>query len=136
MEKLVRAKIGLKELWGWDEYYFYPLAPARRTDLLALDSIKLENKIPEVDFKKFLGTFFAGNTVYAFPESDPPYLEKSLEDYGYWYSELCIADSSLKNLVYWSHEDTITLGGLALIEKFKLRYPEYSLFAPEWGYKL
>jgi len=135
MNKLESAKKALKEYWGWNEYYWFPLVPTTRSDLIAFDCRKLEKNLPEEDFEKFLEGFFNGNDVYVFPEHDEAHIELCSE-YGYWFSELCIAEENLRNVVYWSHEGTVTLGGIKLIEKFKASFPNYKDLICELGEKL
>lgn len=135
MDKLQRALKELKRLWDWNSYYWFPLEPASRNDLLAFDCNQMEAELAEIEFQDFITAFYQKEGVYVFSEYDGIWVESPPRGFGYWHSELCITDFKLRNVVYWSHEGTVTLGGKRLISSFKKCFPFYKKMICRWGYQ-
>ncbi|MEO0988105.1 MAG: hypothetical protein AAFY20_21580 [Cyanobacteria bacterium J06639_14] len=102
--------------------------------MLAFECHELEKILPEASFEAFIENFFQNKCVYIFSEIEPPSIEKSAADFGYWHSEICLVENNLANIIYWSHEGTVTLGGYKLINAFKLFCPDFRVAVCEWGY--
>lgn len=136
MDKLQRTLQELKRLWGWNSDYWFPLEPPSRNDLLAFDCHKLEAELTEQAFQNFITEFYKKEGVYVFSEHDGAWIESPPQEFGYWHSELWIADFKLRNVVYWSHEGTVTLGGNRLINAFKETFPVYKKIICSWGYQV
>ena len=132
--KAEKSRAQTKLEWCWTEYYWYPLAKTVRKDVLAFECQKLENTIKEKEFGLFIEQHFKGRTVNFIQEfiqgSETPV--ESLEGYGFWHSEVFLVTENLKEIVYWSHEGTITLGGFKLISAFKSSFTNWKHCVCEW----
>lgn len=112
--------------WNWDGGYWHPLNPVERDDLLAFDSARLEELLPETKLHQLLAAF-EPDDVLLFREHDPDQLLKIPElPFVYGWSEAMLAPRSMSWLVYWSHEATITFAGATLVAAVKERLPNWS----------
>ncbi|WP_226704126.1 hypothetical protein [Microbulbifer elongatus] len=134
-DKIDRARKVAKERWGWSGGYWYPLVldPKPNVLVLALDSQKLKKKYSEKKLGVFFSRFFSGQRMYVFDQCGPDMeeLEYSVFSYDFWETITC--DCHLQNLIYCSHEGTITLGGKKLVSEFKGFCSAYSEFLVGWA---
>lgn len=93
----------------------------------------MEAILAENEFEDFVTKFYA--SVYVFSEHEGAWVESPPRGFGYWHSELWIADLKLRTVMYWSHEGTVTLGGNRLINAFKKTFPFYKKLICNWGYQ-
>ncbi len=117
----------IKSVWGWSGYYFYPLHPISRKDVLAFDGSLLEPILPEGCFQKFMEAQCPLNIRCWREVGESEELQFSSFEFGYGYSELVVVNGEFDWLIYWSHENTITFGGEGLIAQLKILLPNWSL---------
>lgn len=111
--------------WDWDGGYWHPLKCVARNDLLAFDSSCLEKLLPEANLQKLLAEI-ESEDVILFREHDPDQMLKIEElPFVYGWSEAVLVPCSMSWVVYWSHEDTITFGGVAQIAAVKECVPNW-----------
>jgi hypothetical protein len=129
--KTLRLAIG--EQWGWTGHYWIPLSGAFREDVIAFDTKQLAPVLLEERFRSVL-KLVALSTVFWLREIDPS--EKTTIDeipFFYGNSEACITDTSNRWIIYFSHEETIALGGTELIGLVKQSVPEWTEIRYTYG---
>jgi hypothetical protein len=119
--------------WAWSGYYWHPLHPATRTDVLAFVSSLLEREFPEAKLRGLLCDLGIGS-IYWHREFDPTE-EATIESLPVLYggSEMFIVDDSRSWIIYSSHEDTITFGGDRLISAIKNAVPGWARAQGGWA---
>lgn len=115
----------LRELWNWDGGYWHPLKPQAFPNLIALDGLKLEALLPEEEFRSVLESASTGAVLlfHEYLEDIETTIHEMPHCYG--WSEALLASPSFAWVVYWSHENTIALGGEAIVSAFKRSVPRW-----------
>ncbi|MCA0899055.1 MULTISPECIES: hypothetical protein [Microbulbifer] len=133
--KLDRARAAAMSLWGWGGNYWFPLEldPTPLIEVLAIDGNKILPYHSEPDLEQFLVNFFHGEKIYFFQETGAHFEESEYSGFSFGYYETFACDSHLRNVVYWSHENTVTFGGRELVSQFKRFCPKYADFVVDWA---
>ena len=117
----------ITSVWNWSGYYFFPLHPTTRNDVVAFDGDLLESIFSENEFQRFVETLKPSYLKCWREVGDSEEFQAEYFEFGYGYSETVIVDEKLSWLIYWSHENTITFGGEELIAKLKKLIPNWSV---------
>ena len=130
------AKI-LRELWGADGGYFYPLDEAKSSyapTLFAYNAVDFEAAIPEEKLAKILRARGV-NRVYEIREwGDENYLQDvALMNPSYTGAEVFISSENWDWLFYASHEASVTTGGW-LTRAIQDEWPDWeqAKYNPNW----
>ena len=115
----------LRELWNWDGGYWHPLKTQIFPNLIALDQTKLEALLSEELFRSILEDAASGALLLFHEHLED--IETTLLEMPqlYGWSEAFLTPPSFEWVVYWSHEDTITLGGQSIVSAFKGSVPQW-----------
>lgn len=102
---------GLTERWG-AEFYWFPLGKKTHPSLVAYDLVTVD----EVALKRTIGSFLSGREIsrlYEIREYGPCYeMEFEAADFTYNGAEAFWSELEGEWIVYCSHENTITVGGV------------------------
>lgn len=115
----------LRELWNWDGGYWHPLKPQAFSDLIAIDGFKLEALLPEKGFRSILEGVAPGAVLlfHEYLEDIETTILEMPQHYG--WSETFLTTPSFEWVVYWSHENTIALGGQSIVSAFQRSVPRW-----------
>ncbi len=122
-EEKTRVVARMNQAWSRTRYYWYPLAPCVRDDVLALFLSRFEAEVPYDAVQEILRRFTRGR-VYWLRESEASEIVRD-EDLPYGEPESYLCDDSMDWIVYTSHEDSITFGGVRLIAAVKRGLPSW-----------
>src|SRR5262245_23769114 len=108
----------IKAIWGWNKHYWYPLSEVTRHDVLALHTEKFTKQVSASALREILNRLHVQSVIRVreIDESE----ELSVGEIPHFEgSEDIFFDSTGSWIIYSSHEDSITFGGLPLISEVK-----------------
>jgi hypothetical protein len=135
-EKSLSLKQNLRGVWDINGYYWYPLAKTARNDIIAFDYKYVDDK-SKIDFLKEILASHGVTYIYeyawgtdncvqyditkidqVFWRSDPRFWECYNE--GFWFSD------KMDWIIYFSHEETVTIGGQRVVDAVKSKWSDWS----------
>lgn len=122
-----QAEQAIRREWGVEDGNWYPLDEARRSDVIAFESADLHREFGAQRLRSVLRGIGAGRVLEVPEFNEHPAFEQDLEasDFCYTGAEGYWFDASLEWIVYASHEESVTLGGVRLIECVQERWPTW-----------
>lgn len=132
-EESQAARFGFAAAWNWLGGYWFPLTDETPAHTIAFDEFKLQELLSDVQLSSILNRHHSGR-CFRLREFDPDEETSVLElENMYGWSEQFLVPPNFEWAVYWSHEDTITFGGEALIEKIKSAVPKWQSALCSWA---
>ncbi|WP_028609787.1 hypothetical protein [Paenibacillus harenae] len=137
LEESLLLKEQLNSLWNILDYYWYPLAQTNRDDVIAFGFPYINDEL-KIDFLKNglirhgvtdIYEYWAGkehcyenaltqDAKQLFWNSDPYFFECYNE--GFWFSK------QMDWIIYFTHEETCTIGGEWLVTKVKQEWKDWN----------
>jgi hypothetical protein len=122
----------IKHEWGWSGYYWFPLQPTTRKDVVAFEVAQLEMIFSEEKLKNLLKSL-GFYRILEHRENDLAEVNSVQEICIYGMSESVFTDPSLSWIIYCSHEQTITFGGDKLVNALQNAAQNWSDALCTWG---
>jgi hypothetical protein len=124
----------VRDEWAWSDYYWHPLHPTTRKDVIAFDMDLLERELSESVLRSLLRSLGI-ETVLWHREHDPSE-ETTIDELPciYGYGEAFIVDKTMTWIIYLSHENTVTFGGSQLVTAIKRAAPSWKALQGEGGW--
>jgi hypothetical protein len=122
-----QAEQAIRREWGVEEGYWYPLDEARRSDVVAFESADFHREFGTQRLRSVLRGLGAGRVLEVPEFNEYPAFEQDLDasDFCYTATEAYWFDARLEWIVYASHEESVTLGGVRLIEPVQRLWPAW-----------
>lgn len=122
-----QAEQAIRREWGVADGYWYPLDDVRRSDVVAFEASDFHREFGAQRLQTVLRSISAGRVIEVPEFNEYPAFEQDLEvsefcytgAEGYWF------DAGLEWIVYASHEDSVTLGGVRLLALVQEQWPEW-----------
>lgn len=122
-EEIKNITARIVKVWSRTNYYWYPLAPCARSDVLSLVLSKFERIVSTRILQE---VFYQQGIIkiYWVREVEQSQVVE-VENLSLYEPESFLCDDSMSWIIYISHENSITFGGHWLIEKLKDICPEW-----------